>query len=70
MYVKSKISIQENRWKKKGISLVTMKYPLMYWGQFQAMVSIFARDGTVAVVHGGIECGQGIHTKVLFSLYR
>lgn len=54
----------ENRWKKKGIALVTMMYPFGYWGQFNAMVSICARDGTVCVTHGGIECGQGINTKV------
>ncbi|XP_011694373.1 PREDICTED: xanthine dehydrogenase/oxidase-like isoform X2 [Wasmannia auropunctata] len=54
----------ENRWKKKGIALVPMKYPFAYWGQFNAMVSICARDGTVCVTHGGVECGQGINTKV------
>ncbi|XP_072742748.1 uncharacterized protein [Anoplolepis gracilipes] len=54
----------ENRWKKKGIAIVPMMYPFMFWGQFNAMVSICARDGTVCVTHGGIECGQGINTKV------
>lgn len=54
----------ENRWKKKGIALVPMKYGVTYWGQFNAMVSICARDGTVCVTHGGVECGQGINTKV------
>lgn len=54
----------ENRWKKKGISVVPMKYPVFFWGQFNAMVSVCARDGTIVVTHGGVECGQGINTKV------
>jgi len=53
-----------NRWKKKGIALVPMKFSFTYVGQYNAMVSICARDGTVCVTHGGIECGQGINTKV------
>lgn len=55
---------KQNRWKKKGIAVVTMKYPMLYLGQFNAMVSICARDGSVCVTHGGIEVGQGINTKV------
>jgi len=54
----------QNRWKKKGIAMVTMKYSMMYLGQFNAMVSVCARDGSVCVTHGGIEVGQGINTKV------
>jgi xanthine dehydrogenase molybdopterin-binding subunit B len=41
-----------------------MIYAFPIWGNFAAMVSIYAQDGTVAVTHGGIEMGQGINTKV------
>jgi len=49
---------------KRGIALVPMKYEIQYTGNFSALVSIYAADGTVAVTHGGVECGQGINTKV------
>ncbi|XP_018363392.1 PREDICTED: xanthine dehydrogenase/oxidase-like [Trachymyrmex cornetzi] len=54
----------QNRWKKKGIATVLMKYVIYYAGQFNAMVSVCARDGSVCVTHGGIEIGQGINTKI------
>ena len=41
-----------------------MTFTLPMFGNFSAMVSIYAQDGTVAVAHGGIEMGQGINTKV------
>ncbi|XP_015110494.1 xanthine dehydrogenase [Diachasma alloeum] len=55
---------KENRWKKRGISLMPMKYPLELGGMWNALISVYPRDGTVAVLHGGIEVGQGINTKV------
>lgn len=41
-----------------------MEYPQPYFGMIPALVAIYSEDGTVVVSHGGIECGQGIHTKV------
>ncbi|KYN35640.1 Xanthine dehydrogenase, partial [Trachymyrmex septentrionalis] len=54
----------QNRWKKKGIAIVPMKYLITYEGQFDAMVSVCARDGSVCVTHSGIEIDQGINTKI------
>ncbi|XP_018360423.1 PREDICTED: xanthine dehydrogenase/oxidase-like, partial [Trachymyrmex cornetzi] len=54
-----------NRWKKKGIAMVPMKYLIMFKGQFEATVSVCARDGSVCVTHSGIEIDQGINTKIV-----
>ncbi|XP_044257084.1 indole-3-acetaldehyde oxidase-like isoform X1 [Tribolium madens] len=54
---------QNNRWKKKGLSVVPMNYELNLAGPFAATVSIFHGDGSVQISHGGIEIGQGINTK-------
>uniref|UniRef100_T1JEH9 FAD-binding PCMH-type domain-containing protein n=1 Tax=Strigamia maritima TaxID=126957 RepID=T1JEH9_STRMM len=52
-------------WKKKGITIVPMKYNVgFHCPVFNATVSIFNNGGSVQVAHGGIECGQGINTKV------
>jgi xanthine dehydrogenase/oxidase len=57
-----------NRWRKRGLSLIPFKYGIGYqprsMEQGSAYVSIYAADGTVLVQHGGVEVGQGIHTKM------
>ena len=41
-----------------------LKFPISLGAVYTILVSIYAEDGTVAVCHGGVEIGQGIHTKV------
>ncbi|CAG5128374.1 unnamed protein product, partial [Candidula unifasciata] len=55
---------QDNLWKKRGITITTNKYGMLYFGTHTANVSIYARDGSVAVSQGGVEMGQGLYTKV------
>lgn len=57
--------MQDNTWRKRGITLTPMRWPIRF-GPYRMTVqaSIFAEDHTIALVHGGIEMGQGINTKV------
>ncbi|XP_022826529.1 indole-3-acetaldehyde oxidase-like [Spodoptera litura] len=52
-----------NRWMKKSISVNVMCFPVIFYGNYSALVSIYRGDGTVTVSTGGIEMGQGINTK-------
>ncbi|XP_028415709.1 xanthine dehydrogenase-like [Dendronephthya gigantea] len=56
---------KENRWRKRGISLVPLRYGITRapGSRFTAYVAIFRKDGTVSISHAGIEMGQGINTK-------
>ncbi|XP_019856500.1 PREDICTED: xanthine dehydrogenase/oxidase-like [Amphimedon queenslandica] len=53
-----------NRWRKRGMSMVPLRYGIYLGGSYTVMVSIYTGDGSVSVVHGGVEIGQGINTKV------
>ncbi|KAK1313897.1 Xanthine dehydrogenase 1 [Acorus calamus] len=56
-----------NRWKKRGIAMVPTKFGISFTSKFMnqagALVQVYT-DGTVLVTHGGVEMGQGLHTKV------
>ncbi|MDC0684913.1 molybdopterin cofactor-binding domain-containing protein [Sorangium atrum] len=58
----------ENRWKKRGISMMPVKYGSGYNApmleQAGALVEVYAQDGTVLVRQGGVEMGQGLRVKV------
>uniref|UniRef100_A0A7N8XZ37 Aldehyde oxidase 6 n=1 Tax=Mastacembelus armatus TaxID=205130 RepID=A0A7N8XZ37_9TELE len=58
---------QQSRWKKRGISIIPIKYGIAFSESFlnqgAALVHIY-RDGSVLVSHGGTEMGQGLHTKM------
>uniref|UniRef100_A0A1X7TMW0 Aldehyde oxidase/xanthine dehydrogenase a/b hammerhead domain-containing protein n=1 Tax=Amphimedon queenslandica TaxID=400682 RepID=A0A1X7TMW0_AMPQE len=54
-----------NRWRKRGLSVVPLRYGLEWNGtNSTVLVSVYSGDGSVSVVHGGVEIGQGINTKV------
>ena len=65
---------EQNRWRKRGISMMPLKYGISYTGprgtldQGGALVTTYAGggfgDGSVLVQHGGVEIGQGIQTKM------
>ncbi|XP_058405526.1 aldehyde oxidase-like isoform X1 [Diceros bicornis minor] len=58
----------ENYWKKKGLAIIPLKYPIglgaVAFAQAAALVHIYL-DGSALVTHGGIEMGQGVHTKMI-----
>ncbi|XP_067680306.1 xanthine dehydrogenase/oxidase-like [Haliotis asinina] len=60
----------ENRWKKRGIAVVPAKFSACFaatvpmLNQASALIHIY-RDGSILVAHGGVEMGQGIHTKMI-----
>ncbi|GAX80308.1 hypothetical protein CEUSTIGMA_g7746.t1 [Chlamydomonas eustigma] len=57
----------ENRFRKRGLTVVPTKFGIsftaLFMNQAGALVHIYL-DGTVLVSHGGVEMGQGLHTKM------
>jgi len=55
----------QNRWRKRGLGLALMSFPLNTTVAFNypVTVAIYHEDGSVVISHGGIEIGQGVNTK-------
>lgn len=59
---------RENRYKKKGLAIVPTKFGIsftaLFLNQAGALVHVYT-DGSVLISHGGVEMGQGLHTKMI-----
>eukprot|EP00795_Rhopilema_esculentum_P016010 gene16010-7346_t len=57
-----------SRWKKRGVAIVPVTYGIgievPHFNRGGALVHIYF-DGSVLVSHGGVEMGQGLHTKMI-----
>lgn len=58
---------KKHKWSKRGMAIVPTKFGIsftaLFLNQAGALVHIY-RDGSVLVAHGGVEMGQGLHTKM------
>ncbi|EFN53303.1 hypothetical protein CHLNCDRAFT_136969 [Chlorella variabilis] len=56
-----------HRFRKRGLAITPTKFGISFTTKFLnqagALVHVYT-DGTVLVTHGGVEMGQGLHTKV------
>ncbi|XP_051167236.1 xanthine dehydrogenase [Leptopilina boulardi] len=59
---------KEHRFKKRGISILPTKFGIAFTVQFLnqggSLVHVY-HDGSVMIAHGGVEMGQGLHTKMI-----
>ena len=66
-YLEIKKFNKKNKYKKKGIAITPVKFGIsfttIHLNQAGALVHIYT-DGSVHLNHGGIEMGQGTHTKI------
>jgi len=57
-----------SKWKKRGVAIIPVLHGLAFMAPFMnqagALVSIYV-DGSVLLTHGGVEIGQGLHTKMI-----
>ena len=59
---------RNNRHKKRGLAIVPTKYGIAFGlkllNQGGALLHVYT-DGSVLLTHGGMEMGQGLHTKMI-----
>ncbi len=61
---------QKHRWRKRGIVMVPQKHGIAFTeprgslNSASALVNVNMSDGSVVIYHGGVEMGQGLHTKI------
>ncbi|CAG9578686.1 unnamed protein product [Danaus chrysippus] len=59
---------KQNRWRKRGISIIPTKFGIAFTEKFLnqagALLLVYT-DGSVLLSHGGTEMGQGLHTKMI-----
>lgn len=57
-----------NRWKKRGLAVTPTKFGVAFGlrllNQGGALLLVYT-DGSVLLTHGGMEMGQGLHTKMV-----
>ncbi|CAH2260610.1 jg18282 [Pararge aegeria aegeria] len=65
-YYERKVVVDEynrnNRWKKRGLRFSWLRWLTSGFQNLEITMSVYVDDGTVSIVHGGIEMGQGINT--------
>ncbi len=64
---------KQHKFIKRGIALDTVKYGISFTSAFLnqagALVNVYT-DGSILINHGGVEMGQGLHTKILEIAYK
>lgn len=59
---------ESHTWNKRGMALIPTKFGIsftaLFLNQAGALVHIY-HDGSILLAHGGVEMGQGLHTKMI-----
>ncbi|PXF47901.1 Xanthine dehydrogenase [Gracilariopsis chorda] len=58
----------KHSYRKRGLSVIPTMFGISFsfspLNQAGALVHIYQEDGSVLITHGGVEMGQGLHTKI------